>query len=227
VLYSALSDEELVQQCAASKDRESWEAFIGRFHTVIAGAAYRALRRKGLVSVGAVEDLTQETYAKLYDPKRNVLGRFEPRHPGSAKGFLRAVTMNLVSDYLKANRREDSVAHTEDGVGEGGHQPYMEVQGGVKSMDLDVLLGEVDAVLQESPTPAKQRDRQIFWFHYRDGMSPREIAELPWIGLSLKGVESALLRTAKLVRHKVKKPPDRSEKNRPISREDYSAAESL
>jgi RNA polymerase sigma-70 factor, ECF subfamily len=52
----------------------------------------------------------------------------------------------------------------------------------------------------KAPLETKDRDRTIFWLYYRQGMTAKEITGLPGIGLSLKGVESALHRLVKLVR---------------------------
>ena len=45
-----------------------------------------------------------------------------------------------------------------------------------------------------------ERDRRIFWLYYRAGLKPAVIARMPGIGLSVKGVESAVFRLTKLVR---------------------------
>jgi len=64
-----------------------------------------------------------------------------------------------------------------------------------------VLLDEVDACLRAvAPADTEERDRTIFWLYYRQGLTAKEIVELPSIGLSLKGVESTLHRLTQLVR---------------------------
>jgi len=200
VLNSNLPDEDLVCACAASKDHEVWEAFIDRFQPLIAGAVYRAVQRNGGAS-GEVEELVQGTYLKLYDPKRNVLGRFQPRHPGSARAFLRAVTIHFVADYFKNRRSERSGSLADLGDENDVRVRMPETRAGsALSIEQDVFQRQVDAILLESESQTKQRDRQIFWFHYRHGMTAREISELPWIKLETKGVEAALFRLIKLLR---------------------------
>jgi RNA polymerase sigma-70 factor (ECF subfamily) len=196
-----LTDEDLVRACANSKSIALWEEFIDRFHGLIAGAVCRALRRKGEASPALIEDLVQETYAKLYNPQRNVLGAFEPRHPGSARAFLRAVTMNLVYDHLRAIRHESYTSSTEAGASTENHLPLpLGDAGSAASVERRLFINEVDNVLAGSEALTAATDRLIFWRHYRLGMTAREISELPTINLSLKGVESALFRTMKLIR---------------------------
>jgi hypothetical protein len=55
----------------------------------------------------------------------------------------------------------------------------------------------VDDVLRRQ---ASDIHRQIFWLHYRQGMTAKEIAGLAYLGLSEKGVESVLFRLVRLVR---------------------------
>jgi len=141
---------------------------------------------------------------KLYDPDRNPLSRFKPRHPASARAFLRVVTMNLVYDHLRAGRRETShVAFSSDEESHDRLPAPSQAGGSPSSIERGILLEQVNSALADSEAATAGRDRQIFWFHYREGMSPREISKLPWVGLTVKGVESTLFRVTKLVRHKL------------------------
>jgi RNA polymerase sigma-70 factor (ECF subfamily) len=51
--------------------------------------------------------------------------------------------------------------------------------------------------------PDQERDRLIFWLYYQQGMSAKAIAALPTVGLTAKGVESALLRLTRQVRKRM------------------------
>jgi RNA polymerase sigma-70 factor, ECF subfamily len=203
VPYTPLSDEDLVCACAASKDSVLWQEFIERFGKVISVAVYRVVRDRA-ATPDLLEDLIQETYKKLYDPLRNPLSRFVPRHPGSARCFLRAVTMHLVSDHLRADRRDKKRVtakldiESEEGLSKSPLSP-----GAAATIERRVLLEEVDLALTTSMAPTARRDRRIFWAHYREGMSAREIAALPSIELTVKGVEASLFRITKFVRTKL------------------------
>jgi hypothetical protein len=43
----------------------------------------------------------------------------------------------------------------------------------------------------------------IFWFFYEQGYTAKEISLLPAVGLTVKGVEAALLRLTRHVREKL------------------------
>lgn len=61
-------------------------------------------------------------------------------------------------------------------------------------MQKAVLFSELDRKMRAAPEIVNERDRAVFWFYYRQGLTAEEIAALPTIGLSAKGVESALRR---------------------------------
>jgi DNA-directed RNA polymerase specialized sigma subunit len=67
-----------------------------------------------------------------------------------------------------------------------------------------VLLQEVDELLKVcSSGPDQERDRTIFWLYFRQGMSTKEIASLPNIGLSAKGVGSVIERLKHSIRDQI------------------------
>lgn len=208
VPYTDLADEDLLRACANSRDSELWGEFFARFYQLIAVAVYRATTmRGGGVPTAVLADLTQDTCAKIFDPTRKVLARFEPRHSGAVKGFLRAVTMHLVIDYLRADGRERSRVVTSPNVaGDDVSVAPDRTLGTVSAIELSVLQQKIDRILVEWDIPTARRDRDIFWYHYQHGMSAREISEVLGIGLSVKGVETALLRAVTLVRKKLKNP---------------------
>src|SRR6202044_3147707 len=76
--------------------------------------------------------------------------------------------------------------------------------GGARAMEREVLFQQIDRCLSACTAGSGQeRDRMIFWFYYRQGMSAKAIAALPGVGLTAKGVESALLRLTSLVRERM------------------------
>ena len=77
-------------------------------------------------------------------------------------------------------------------------------------------MGNVDAVNGSGPTgpmpnrsarawagTAAARDKQVFWFYFRYGMTAKAIAAIPAIGLSQKGVESLIFRLVDLLKEKL------------------------
>jgi hypothetical protein len=55
--------------------------------------------------------------------------------------------------------------------------------------------------------PTQQRDKLIFLLYYQQGMTAQDIASLPTVSLSVKGVESTLLRMTRFVRQQLAEKP--------------------
>ena len=66
------------------------------------------------------------------------------------------------------------------------------------------FLNEIDEHLKQCLTgPDQERDRMIFWLYFRQGMSTKEIASLPTIGLGAKGVGSVIERLKHGIREQI------------------------
>jgi len=175
-----------------------------RFNRIIAITAYRAARRWGEDSPSVVDDLTQETYLKLCADRCRVLREFDLPHPDAIFAFLKVVTANVANDYFKrlhASKRRGSQANERL---DDAQWPSPATLASSKSMERAVLFDQVDGCLHAvAPVETRERDRLIFWLYYRQGLTAKEIALLPSIDLSLKGVESTLHRLTQLVRDRL------------------------
>jgi RNA polymerase sigma-70 factor (ECF subfamily) len=70
-------------------------------------------------------------------------------------------------------------------------------------MQQSALLAELDEKLRSAPKEIGERDRALFWLYYLQGYTAEEIAGIPGVGLSAKGVESALRRVTVWLRNEV------------------------
>lgn len=57
----------------------------------------------------------------------------------------------------------------------------------------------------ESFLPQDRREQVIFRLYYRQGLTAKEIASIPAFGLSVKGVESVILRITNQIRERIQK----------------------
>ena len=69
--------------------------------------------------------------------------------------------------------------------------------------DFRFLSVDIERVLEQEEISS--RNREIFWMHFRQGFSAKEIAEVS-SGLSLKGVQSCLKRLTDLLRERLSEP---------------------
>jgi len=199
--YTSAPASELIRACADG-EAVAWQEFIRRFNRIIVITYYRAARRWGEDTQEVVDDLTQETYLKLCADGARVLREFDSPHREAIFAFLKVVTANVANDYFKrlyAGKRGGSQA--DESLEDAERAGSAVSPASLANMERAVLFSEVDACLcAVAPPETQERDRTIFWLYYRQGLTAKEIEELPSIGLSLKGVESTLHRLTQLVR---------------------------
>ncbi|HEY6348220.1 MAG TPA: sigma-70 family RNA polymerase sigma factor [Candidatus Angelobacter sp.] len=201
--YDSQDTCELIRACADPRNSAAWQEFIRRFHKLIAGVAMRTCARWGEYSGGAADDLVQDTYLKLCADNCRLLLEFQGPHPDAIFGFIKVVTANIVNDHFRA-------LHAEKRGGGVNPEDINSVQcatdcdqsGSLSAIQRAVLLGEIDHCLERcTQGESGERDRLIFRLYYGPcGFSAKDIAALPDVKLTVKGVESAILRITRLVR---------------------------
>src|SRR5215467_5130490 len=194
--YSSLSLKEIVCLCAASGDDEAWEEFVCRVRTPISNIITRTAAPWGKPSRYLVEDLAQVTYLKLWEGGRTLLRDFAQQCPEGILGYLKKIAANATHDYFKHGHSQSS----------GGDEPHVstsdvdpqagdQCHGSEQRIAFGIFLNEIDEYLTRCLAgPDQERDRMIFWLYFRQGMSTKEIASLPTIGLGPKGVGSVIER---------------------------------
>ena len=197
-----LSPQELVQLCLDSQDHASWTEFVRRFQPTIAGTIAKHLFLRRRAKPDLIDDLTQETYIKLFAKNRRALRNFEFRHERAFPSFLKVVASRVVEDYIRKGSTPDPDKEEDIGT-----IPIPAPSNDIDPAELAVLLREVDECLNENSSDENFiRDYTIFWLYYRQGLSARAISELLGINLKVKGVESALLRLTCMLRARLAIP---------------------
>jgi RNA polymerase sigma-70 factor (ECF subfamily) len=210
--YRSLSCDELVRACAESRNPEAWEEFVCRFEKPIRIAIWRIARRYGKNNNALVKDLVQETFTKVCDDNCRLLRQFKPSYQDAFFGMLSITAANVARDYFRATMSSKRGSGKVDSelnevkVSVAAHSS-------VSDIERQVLLLEVARTLN-SICP-EERDREIFWLHYRQGLTASHIAKISHYGLTAKGVESILHRLrvqlrSKLAERPLSNPSDRS-----------------
>lgn len=197
--------EELVRRCTSSGDVDAWEELVRRLHGLIAKVVYRIAERMGDGSRQTVDDLIQETYLKLCADDCRILRGFDHRHEGAFLGFVQVVAANVTRDHFRSSYVKNRASDSVDTLAvEASAATLCERGAGQTAMEREILIQEVAAHLDQCTSgPDKNRNQNIFWLYYRTGLSAREIASLPGIGLNTKGVESLILRLGREVRQRI------------------------
>ena len=213
--YSSLSLKDVVCLCAGSRDDEAWEEFVSRVGRPISLTIMRTAFLWGEPSRSLVEDLVQETYGKLWKDGCRHLRDFAIKHPDddTILRYIKKTAANAAHDYFKHLRSQSS----------GGDKPHVstsdvdpeagkQVLGSKEKIVSGVLEKEIDEHLKHCLTGRDQeRDRMIFRLYFRQGMSTKQIASLPTIGLTAEGVGSVIERLKRCLRERILGLPADSE----------------
>lgn len=203
--YNSQDTCELIRACTDPRNSAAWQEFIARFQKLIAGVAMRTCERWGEYSSNAVDDLVQETYLKLSAGNAKLLRDFQSQRPDSIYGYLKVVTTNVVNDHFRARNAEKrgGGASTEE-ITSIQCASECDHAGSLSAIERQVLLNEIDNRLERcTQGEFGERDRLIFRLYYRQGFSAKAIAALPDLELTVKGVESAILRITRLLRDEI------------------------
>jgi RNA polymerase sigma-70 factor, ECF subfamily len=203
--YSTLSLKDVVCLCAGPGDDEAWEEFVSRVGRPISLIIMRTASLWGEPSRLLVEDLIQMTYLKLWEGGCRLLRDFAIQRPEAILGYLKKTAANATHDYFR-HRHSQSFGGDKPHVSTSDVEPEAgkEVDGSQEKIAFEIFLNEIDECLQRFLTgPEQQRDRMIFWLYFRQGMSTKEIASLPTIGLGAKGVGSVIERLKQGIREQI------------------------
>jgi RNA polymerase sigma factor (sigma-70 family) len=205
VQYSSMSSPEIIQACADSNDSAVWEEFVARFRRPISLSILRIAYQWGDIPHQVVDDLVQETYLKLCADKCRLLLGFASQHPEAVAGYIKTIAVNVAHDHFKSLHSQKRGSGETDQLLENvePHAPRGD-RGGQAAIEHEVLLEQIDRCLETcSECSDRERDRLIFWLYYQQGLSAKAIAALPTVGLTAKGVESAIFRLTRQVREQM------------------------
>jgi RNA polymerase sigma-70 factor (ECF subfamily) len=201
VNWTALTSEELIRACVKASDTAAWEEFVRRFRPVIAGTVMRTARRCGETAPEIIDDLVQETYLKICSNRCRILREFEPQAVDAIFGLLKTVAFSVTQDYFRVGLAAKRGAGRQETALDNYVESAVAGREGLPEVEREILIRQIDEHLTAAAEPAtRNRDRQIFWLYYRHGMTSRAIAGIPGLGLTQKGVESAIQRLTNHVR---------------------------
>jgi RNA polymerase sigma-70 factor (ECF subfamily) len=203
--YSSLSLQEIVGLCADRCDQEAWEEFVSRVGKPINMTLSRTAARWTQPSRALVQDLAQVTFLKLWEGGRRLLHEFALRRPDAILAYVKRIAANAAHDHFK-HENSQSLGGQQLHVSTSDIDPEAgnEIPGSPATLNRDVFLQQVDEILKRRLAgPDAERDRTIFWLYFRQGMSTQEIASLPSLDLSAKGVGSVIERLKHVLREEI------------------------
>jgi len=204
LIVTPIAANRLARICAYSTKAPEWGEFVRLVTPVVALTARRVSLLWSDESGATASEIVQEVFLKLCEDDRRILREFEDRGNDSFFKLMRMITASVATDHFRRTRAEKrggrigafplESASIEEELSDGES---------VRAVEWPVLMAQLDGLLKLYPDTVSARDRNLFWMYYMHGMTADAIARIPTMGLGAKGVESALLRLVRLLRHTI------------------------
>ena len=191
---------DLIPLCLESDSGAAWREFVARTQPVIASVIFRLVRRYSKPDPSLIDDIVQDTYLRLCRNGYRALRDFKEQHDDAIFGFLKAVAASVATDHFRSAKAQKRFADNPP-----SQEEVTESAASVPANAEQVaMVREVNERLDQ--LAGSSRDKVIFWLYYQHGYSARDIAALPEVGLSAKGVESCIYRLTHALRSFVMRP---------------------
>jgi RNA polymerase sigma-70 factor (ECF subfamily) len=192
----------VAKACLETGTEEAWCELVRRTQPDLSGAVRRTCLKYGLDPYEYSEDLVQGVYLKLVEKPFKLLKTLASLDDKGIKLYLRAVATNRTTDLYRSLTAKGGNLFVTDSF-ESLTQELPDPK--TTDVDMRLLLQKVDQVVSESLSgPNAARDRAVFWLYFREGLSARQIAAIPGIGLSESDVEVLLRRLIRILRKKLR-----------------------
>jgi len=178
---------------------DDWSLLVAALAPLFARIVYRLCLQSAAAGTDIADDALQEALLKLHSQRQRLRERLLQLDPASVEPYLKVLAANSTRDFLRLRRGVRQAEPPEEKISFEGFLDSLGVTTKPKAPE-SLLYLEIDQALGDD-----RRGRTVFWLYYRWGFKAREIASIPALSLSVKGVESLLHRTAERVRRRLDK----------------------
>jgi RNA polymerase sigma-70 factor (ECF subfamily) len=202
--YAEKSNRQLLDECLQRGSVESWQEFVRRFQPLISGVVAQVARRHEAVAPAMVDDLVQETYLRLCADNYKLLHNFSGQHENSLFGYLKVTAASVALDHFKSLHTQKRGGGVPTAELKEERQQELPIPSAPSTAEQAVLMAEIDRALRKvTEGPNAERDRLIFRLYYQQGLTAKDVADVPALKLTAKGVESLLYRITASVRQEL------------------------
>ncbi len=185
---------------------DAWQEFVRRFQPLISSVVAQVARQNGPLAQPVIDDLVQETYLKLCANNYKLLKDFSGTLENSMFAYIKVTAASVALDYfksLRSQRRGGGIKFAN--LDDAEHGPSVKSQASSSpGAEQAVVLAEIDQVVAKvTDGENAERDRLIFRLYYHQGFTAADIADVPAVNLTAKGIESLLYRITALVRKEI------------------------
>lgn len=189
---SASPTKRLFVKCA-----EGVSAACDEAYAAVKPAIQRTVRRVCFQygSPHEAEDLIQDVSLKVI-ARQAELPSVLPDDEPAVVAYISILAANVARDFFRSRDASKRGHRTTSQLDEASERHVSEIVGHTP-LDRQVFLTQLEELLSGS-----DRERAIFRLYYRQGFTADEIAQIPALQLTTKGVESLLHRMSKSLREK-------------------------
>ncbi len=212
--HHKLSAPELFTYCAQNDDPNAWREFVERFHHRIFHYVLRQQQSYGLSTndMDTTKDLIQDLYLRLLANDRSALREFQGTTEYAVLAYLACIAHSVVSDYVRRQGRKKRAAamisldrNIMDDPDKDILANRLPAAGNTlpdEMMSERLTAERLRELLKEALDGTKSaRDAIIFQLHTLDGLSAREIAQMPRFDMTEVSVMAVIRRTRERIRN--------------------------
>lgn len=204
-----VSSLQLITLCS-NDNSDAWEEFINRFHRHIMLCTLRESRNYKSKD-NDISEMVQEVFIKLLANDRRILKEFRGTTDTSVLAYLATIIRSTVTDLIRkevAQKRsapmislDAPLSNTEEELSLADILPAEETSSPSIILNEKIAQKRLRELLKTVLSGANAtRDTIIFHLHVINGLSAREIAELPSFSMSTNNVQAIIFRTKERLR---------------------------
>jgi DNA-directed RNA polymerase specialized sigma24 family protein len=196
--WQDLPDQKMVELCLGG-DEDAWVEFLRRYRRRIAGVAAKTILRSFRPTVSLIQDLVQDSIARICVNEFRALRELEWRHEGALKGLLQVTASTTAQDYLRRWLSEKRDVRKEDSLEQQGLVIPVQ-ENPADKVEQNILLEQLARCLTKvtESEADSTRDIAIFLLFYGCKITAADLSRL--YKLNVKKVENTLARLGRLAR---------------------------
>lgn len=166
---TGLSDRELVE-AYANGNNEAFDVLLQRHQQKVYSYIYHIVKNKDVA-----DDIFQDTFMKVIMTIRQ--GRYTER--GKFSGWLTRIAHNLIIDYFRQEKVENSVSTDEEGADVLNRRDLCE-----GTVEDELVSAQIDADLRRIVMALPDSQREVLVMRYYRNMSFKEIADATSVSIN-------------------------------------------
>lgn len=196
--FAQISATDLAKACCDASNDAAWLEFYRRFNrdmTAVVAAIAAAHNER---SMQLYDEIMQEIYVRICRDECRYLRYFRARSEREALTLLRDVAAKTARNYFRDARRKKRFGGTQVYAEElDSLEPALLQKTEAEDIDQRILVQDLLTRLRYMLRSSRFaiRDELVFRLRFQEGLTVKEIAAIPDVGLSTRGVEGSIRRS--------------------------------